>query len=227
MYLYNKKIYDKFKYKFPGLENIEQNYSQCFQDLFVLAVLNGKKDGTFLEIGGFHPTFISNTFLLERFFNWVGTSIDIDSNLKWQFNQARPKTLFIEADAVRLDYEKLLGDTKRIDYLSLDIEPSSQTLACLEKLPLEKTRFSVITYETDFYDPTTPKARSEQIRQNARNIFKLYNYRMIVGNISNLTDDAPFEDWYVDETFISQDIINKFKFSDIPLASHKYMLREE
>jgi hypothetical protein len=160
-------------------------------------------------------------------FGWTGTSVDIDSNLKWQFDQARPKTVFIGADATKLSYEKLLENIERIDYLSLDIEPSSQTLACLERLPLEKTRFSVITYETDFYDPTTPKARSEQIRQKARNILKLYGYRMIVGNISNLTDDAPFEDWYVDETFISQDIIDKFEFSDIPLASHKYMLREE
>jgi hypothetical protein len=226
MYLYKKEMYKNARYKFPGLENIEQNYSQCFQDLFVLAALNGKRDGTFLEIGGFHPSFISNTYLLEKDFGWSGTSIDIDINLAPAFKQVRPKTFFIGEDAVALDYERLLLTTKRVDYLSLDIEPSSQTLACLKNLPLKKTRFSVITYETDVYDPTTPIEKSEQIRQESRDILKSFGYKMIVGNISNLTDDAPFEDWYIDEDFTPEFIKNKFEYSDVPLASHKYMLRD-
>lgn len=219
-------MYNIFKYKFPGLENIEQNYSQCFQDLFTLAVLDGKKDGTFLEIGGFNPTFISNTYLLEKDFNWSGISIDIDVNLVTIFNLVRPKTKFLGGDAVLIDYKSILNDAKRFDYLSLDIEPSSQTLACLKKLPLDDVRFSVITYETDFYDPTTAEEVSKRIRQESRDILTGHGYKMIVGNISNLTDDAPFEDWYVDTTLISQDIINRFEYSDVPLASHKYMLKE-
>lgn len=217
-------MYDIFKYKFPGLENIEQNYSQCFQDLFVLAVLDGKRDGIFLEIGGSSPTFISNTYLLEKDFNWSGISIDIDVSLAIIFNLIRPRTKFLGRDAVLLDYNTILNGEKRYDYLSLDIEPSSQTLACLKKLPLDDVRFSVITYETDFYDPATTKEASKKIRQESRDIFIGHGYKMIAGNISNLTDDAPFEDWYIDSTFISQDIINKFEYSDIPMASQKYML---
>jgi len=224
MYLYKKEMYEKLKYKFPGFETIEQNYSQCFQDLFVLAVLEGKREGRFLEIGGFHPSFISNTYLLEKDFGWTGISIDIDPNLAWQFKQVRPNTEFIGGDALSLDYENILKDIDRMNYLSLDIEPASQTLACLKKLPLDNVRFSVITYETDFYDPGAPPGQSERIRQESRDILESYGYKMIVGNISNLTDDAPFEDWYVDDFFIPQEIISRFEYSDIPLASHRYML---
>ena len=32
---YFKEQFDKLKYKFPGAEDIENNYSQSFQDMFV------------------------------------------------------------------------------------------------------------------------------------------------------------------------------------------------
>ena len=55
---------------------IAQSKSQAGQDLFVVGMLQGKRNGTFLEIGSGHPIYISNTWLLERFFNFTGDSID-------------------------------------------------------------------------------------------------------------------------------------------------------
>ena len=40
---------------------------------------------------------------------------------------------------------------KQIDYLSLDIDPPQQTLLALTRMPID-VRFSVITFETDFYE---------------------------------------------------------------------------
>lgn len=225
MYLYKKEMFDNFRFKFNGLDSVEQNYSQCFQDLFVLSALDGKKKGSFLEVGAFNVSFLSNTNLLEREFDWSGIAIDIDSSISASFSISRPKTKFIVSDALVLNYEELLFDYQRIDYLSLDIEPSSQTLSCLKKLPLDKVRFSVITYETDVYDPLTNKEVSESIRKESRDILESKGYILVSGNISNLTDDAPFEDWYLDGTYFSKDIIDKFmRNNDVPLASHKYML---
>jgi hypothetical protein len=51
--------------------------SQAGQDLFVIAMTQGKNGGTFLEIGANHCKDQSNTYLLEKVFNWSGTSIDI------------------------------------------------------------------------------------------------------------------------------------------------------
>jgi hypothetical protein len=50
--------------------------SEAGQDLFVLAMLNNKQAGTFLEIGGNHPVYYNNTWLLETEYAWTGVSID-------------------------------------------------------------------------------------------------------------------------------------------------------
>lgn len=227
MYLYKKEMFNLLKFHFNGIENINQNYSQSFQDLFVLSVLDGKKHGTFLEIGADHPIFINNTYLLEKYFGWTGVSIDIQSydNL---FKMAGRINKFVTGDATKIDYNELLDkidNNKRIDYLSLDIEPNIQTLNCLKKLPLDKYRFSTITYETDYYDSNTTKEINDYVRNESRKILIYYDYELVNGNVSNLDDNHPFEDWYIDNSYFSQDIINKFKRSDDnPLASHKYML---
>ena len=63
---YYKKDQERLKYKFDKFEIIEKNYSQAFQDLFVLSILNGKINGTYVEIGGDHPISINNFFLSKR-----------------------------------------------------------------------------------------------------------------------------------------------------------------
>ena len=57
---------------------MELSYSQAAQDLFVLKVLNNKKNGTFLEIGSRHPIIANNTYLLENQYNWKGVMVACD-----------------------------------------------------------------------------------------------------------------------------------------------------
>lgn len=216
------KLYDKtknLKHKFDGWENIEKNYSQAYQDLFVLTALNGKKDGTYLDIGAREPDFISNTYLLEQM-GWTGVSIDIED---LGFNKLRRNT-FLLANALTLDYEQVLANApKQIDYLSIDIEPKTQTLECLKKLPLDKYRFSVITYETDFYDKSQGDRVSEQVRAESRKILQDLGYELIVGNVGNLGSHDLFEDWYVDPTVVSKETIDKLKVGDWNESAEKYM----
>ena len=68
MILYDRSKFDRLKYKFEGVELIDRNYSQAYQDMFVLTMLNGKRNGTYLEIGAMDAKFINNTFLLETMF---------------------------------------------------------------------------------------------------------------------------------------------------------------
>ena len=44
----------RLKKSFSGVERVTQNYSQALQDIFVLT-MNGKENGTYVEIGGAHP----------------------------------------------------------------------------------------------------------------------------------------------------------------------------
>lgn len=224
MYLYNKSMYDKFKFKFDGLKNIEQNYSQSLQDVFVLSVLNGKRNGTFLEIGAFHPVSLSNTLLLEQH-GWNGISIDIDPSVRHSFESFGRKSKVIIDNAIKINYEFLLANygVEKFDYLQLDIEPMQNTLDCLKKIPLDKYDFSIITYEHDHYDPQTPRDIADRVRKESEEILESYGYVAVAKNIENLGKDE-FESWWVNPKYIDQETISKLMLNDVnkPIRACQY-----
>jgi FkbM family methyltransferase len=54
------------------LQNIKNSKSQIRQDLFVLSELGFKKNGFFVEFGATNGLDFSNTYLLEKIYNWRG-----------------------------------------------------------------------------------------------------------------------------------------------------------
>jgi hypothetical protein len=215
MLLYHHRDKPSLKKSFPGVDRIRRNYAQACQDFFALTMLNGKRGGTYLEIGSSDPVFINNTYLLEAQFDWRGVSIDIQPEHQRAFQQKR-KNAFILANALEVDYASLLpsyGFANRIDYLSLDIEPKTQTLACLRLLLLTPHRFSVITYETDFYDDSEGREVAEATRAASRTLFSDHGYELVVGNVCNTGSSDPFEDWYVDPSFVDPEALLALKSS--------------
>lgn len=57
-------------------EYVEKSESQIFQDLFVLNEFNFKKNGFFIEIGAADGKYLSNTYLLEKYFSWEGLVVE-------------------------------------------------------------------------------------------------------------------------------------------------------
>ena len=55
-------------------------FSQIGQDLFVLDTLSYKKNGFFIEVGAGDGVNLSNTYLLERDYNWTGILIEPSRN---------------------------------------------------------------------------------------------------------------------------------------------------
>ncbi len=55
-----------------------QAKSQAGQELFVIAMTQGRRNGTWLEIGCGDPIRSNNTYLLEKRFGWTGISIDME-----------------------------------------------------------------------------------------------------------------------------------------------------
>ena len=82
---YFNNDHGKLRHNFPGSESIEKNYSQSMQDMFVLSILNGKKNGVYLEIGADLPRIVNNTYLLETEFDWTGVSFEWESDKVAQF----------------------------------------------------------------------------------------------------------------------------------------------
>jgi GR25 family glycosyltransferase involved in LPS biosynthesis len=204
---YEKSKYNHFKFRFDGLEGIEKSNGQALQDMFILSILNGKKNGTYLEIGAQEPIFQNNTAILEQNYDWKGVSVEIKQDLCNMFAEQRKNPILCK-DALTIDYKKLLDenfDTTIIDYLQLDIEPSKNTFECLLAIPFEKYKFAVITYEHDYYVDMT-----ETYRTKSRNYLKLMGYELVVSNVSQ-NENTPFEDWWVHPDLVDAETIEKFR----------------
>jgi hypothetical protein len=187
-----------------------KSYSQSRQDLFVAKMLQEKRNGFYVEVGGNDPVVINNTYVFETDFDWKGLSVEINGNLVAEYNKVRKNPCF-QGDAVVFPYElhldKMLEGSNRIDYLSLDIEPGIQSYNCLLKIPHEKFRFSVITFEHEMY------REGPQVRDMSRKFLADLGYQLVVGNVMNLGN--PYEDWYVDPTVVDERIWKQFLKSDI------------
>jgi hypothetical protein len=220
---YTKSDIDKLTHKFNSVELIDNNYSQAYQDMFILTMLDGKKQGTYLEIGSADPFYGNNTALLETIYEWKGVSIDIKEDEVNKFNTAR-KNKAIVADATKINYNELLDTnykTKDIDYLQIDCEPPKTTFDILLSIPLEKYRFAVITYEHDYYTDST-----KTYRDKSRRYLISMGYIPVVTNISPNTY-SPYEDWWVHPDLVSQEIINKMKaIGPETKKADKYMFGE-
>lgn len=178
---------------FNGCDTIERNYSQCFQDMFVLLTTNGQKNGTYLEIGSEDPQYKSNTYLLESKFDWKGISVEIDQPEVERFRQLRSNPV-ICADATKLDYASILKKANMpeiIDYLQIDTEPSSTSFEVLVSMPFDKYKFRVITFE---HDHAVDSSRT--YREKSRRYLKSLGYELVVPDIGP-TDWYSFEDWWV------------------------------
>lgn len=195
-------------YPFSGSESIT-SYSQAWQDIFVLSVLGGLKNGSYLEVGCHEPTFYNNTYLLASQFNWDGISIDILPGVSEMWRNIRPMNRVIIGDALTMNYAEMLGDQYITDYLQLDIEPSTNTLAVLTQLPHRTHRFKVITFETDYYTG----GNSPEVRELSRQFLKNLGYTLIVPDAEVFWNNkqCPFEDWYVDMNLVDRNVAESIK----------------
>lgn len=206
---YNQSQYDFFRIKFQGLENLTENYSQCFQDLFVLSMLNGKKGGSYLEIGSADAVHNSNTYVLEKHFLWNGIGIDYDKKFADQHKQQRTHK-FISDNALNINYDHILNSISKnniVDYLQLDCEPASVTYEIMTKIPFNKYKFAVITYEHDHYADI-----DDIYRNKSREFLTKLGYILVVHDVS-VDGVSSFEDWYVHPDLVDSNIIGQMSLS--------------
>ena len=198
------KEYIKYYSLRIGKSNLK-SYSQAGQDKFVITMLQNKYNGKYLEIGAFEPIGLNNTFILETKYQWTGFSLDIEKRYVENFNSIR-KNKCLLADGTKFNYheqiKKIWGNIDRLDYLQVDCDPAETTYKCLCALPLDKVRFSVITFETDYY------ISGNKIRNLSREKLKKYGYKLVASDVCYLNN--PFEDWYVDPEFVDASIFEKY-----------------
>jgi len=219
--LYNKAKHSKLKIKFPGSDSIERNYSQAYQDMFILTMLNGKRGGKYLEIGGGDPFKASNTALLEKLFGWTGVSLEIQTSLAEEYRKHRNNPVF-SYDATKINYFKFLKEVglgTDFDYLQLDCEPPKNTFEVLLSIPFEEYRFAVITYEHDHFQDI-----SKTYRDKSRRYLTLQGYRLVANDIAS-NEYASFEDWWAHPALVNSEILqNMLSIKEGVQKAERYML---
>lgn len=223
---YTSDKFNSLRYKFKNAENIRHNYSQCYQDMFVLSCLDGKTEGTYVEIGSGDPFISNNTALLETQFKWKGISLEIKEQDIDKFTEQRSNPI-AEGDATVVDYDALFEEVNIgpvFDYLQVDCEPPSVTFAALKKIPLEKYKFAVITFEHDNYNHSEDDLENNRVMEESRKYLESYGYELVTNNVS-VDSEHPFEDWWVHPDLVHTDIISKLKcISDETKKAEDYLL---
>ena len=103
----SKPIILKLSQKFPSLKNLYLYYniyirnfkfffnnSQFGEDKKIIKIFDGKKNGTYLDVGCFHPIRQNNTYLMYKN-GWRGLNIDLNPLSIELFNIARPDDINI------------------------------------------------------------------------------------------------------------------------------------
>jgi len=182
------------------------SFSQCFQDLFVISVLDEKRNGTYLELGCSYPVEINNTYLLETEFDWTGVSVDIDPKRTKVFEEVRRNDV-VTMNASLVDYDHLLSqyDNNHVDYLQIDVDSEEATYSILEKIDFDKYSFSVITFEHDLY------SKGYGLKNAMKNLMSKSGYVLVCEDVCNITEDDMFEDWYINPKFVEEEKWKKYE----------------
>lgn len=179
------------------------NHNKTHQEDFIINILNEKKDGYYVELGAFHSSEGSNTYLLEKKYNWKGVSFEIRDEWRKEFQDNRLNPCM--GDALNFNYVSYFEENnfpKQIDYLQLDIDggynwdgrpvgSAYTTLHGLLAIPLNQYRFTIITFEHD----ANMYWRNAKIRDIQREILDSYGYSLVVRTES--------EDWWIDPNIIN------------------------
>ena len=205
--VYLSKYVSRLKYKFKDYYKILRNYSENMQDIFVLTTLDGKRDGTYLEIGAAYPIFASNTYLLEKFFGWKGISLDIQSKFIKKHKLHR-QNHSICLDATEADYNKLFADCKLntfVDYLQVDCGSPEVSYQALKKVLEDGVRSRIITFSHDEHID-----KSKTVKDKSRKLLTKYGYTLFISNVSHDVENG-YEDWWVDSSEIETSIFKLLK----------------
>ena len=179
-----------------------KTYAQIGQDLFVQKLIGNP--GYFVEIGGYLPIEINNTYLLELS-GWEGISLDIvDHTEKWKVR----KTPLLVTDALSCDFTSLFDHYNApevIDYLSVDVEKEGERYKALLNCWKANKTYKVITIEHDAH-----VGYSETERKPQREFLSSAGYFLLFGDVKN-EDGTSYEDWWINPSYFDMDKMNLLK----------------
>lgn len=148
-----------------------QSKSQIFQDLFVLYYLKDKKNGFFIEFGATDGVSLSNTFLLEKEYNWKG--ILAEPGKIWEASLKRNRNCIID--------NRCLWSV------------SGETLIFNETDIAELSTLNIYA-EADFFSEQRKHCKSYTVETVSLNeLLSLYNAPAVIDYLSIDTEGSEYE----------------------------------
>lgn len=116
-----------------------KSYSQIGQDIFVTKYYNNKRNGYYIDIGAYDGIKLSNTYLLEKNFQWKGICIEPLPDIFNLLKKNRPNSICINkaiysksGEKLNFDickkYKMLSGITNFIDTHKKKVNESKKTI---------------------------------------------------------------------------------------------------
>ena len=174
-------LYVKHKTIFP-----KKTYSEWGEDLFISNYFKNLDDGFYVDVGAYHPFFLSNTNQLFKK-KWKGVNVDINPVSIEIFNKARPNDYNVNAAVSNKNKKYINYYTKNIiNLLSTTLKSSAKTAflnnsftirraKCLKlNSIISKTNFK--NRKIDFLNIDTEKSEVDVLKSLN---FKKYEPRLI------------------------------------------------
>ncbi len=138
---------------------VEVTESQIFQDLFVLNELNFKEGGYFIEIGAANGKYLSNTYLLEKNFNWKG--LVVEPARIWEQDIKKNRDCDISNDCVysESDLKIEFNETEKPEFstVNFDLEKQEDSHEQLRKINNTIYELKTISINNLFENFNVPK----------------------------------------------------------------------
>lgn len=206
------------------LEVSPNSKSQLRQDLFVLAVLQFKREGYFVEFGATNGIDLSNTWLLEKHFEWTGilgepariwhdqllknrslsvidsSCVWIESNLKILFNETESPELSTIDEYSKQDghsHERALGKKYTVSTITLiDLLQTQGAPSYIDYLSIdtEGSEFAILS-AFDFSKYSFGVITCEHNYSPQRDL--IYNLLVGHGYKRVFASISNFDDWYI------------------------------
>jgi FkbM family methyltransferase len=120
-----------------ALELVDKSRSQLGQDLFALASLDFKRGGFFVEFGATNGIALSNTYLLEKSFDWTGILAEPGKCWHSELQSNREATISTAAVVALTGERQSFSETNRGEFSTLTAHKSGDHHALKREESLE------------------------------------------------------------------------------------------
>jgi FkbM family methyltransferase len=209
-----------------------QSNSQLNQDLFVLILKNFKTNGIFVEFGICDGIFLSNSFILEKKYNWSGVVCEPLKSFQTKLSQNR--NCFIDHRAVysssnlTVEFREISGNEELSGICSSFLEDNHEIIRNENYISYQVETISLTDLLDDYNIPVSIDFISIDTEGSEFDILSNFNFdkydvdiftvehnyihskREEIKNLMEknhytriLTDISQWDDWYVSNKFLN------------------------